>query len=87
VVAFGTTVPPADGLPTYEWYYKELTILNPRAARPRDCDEAVRLAAAGQVDVGRLVTARYPLDRIADALAACRDSRQLKVVLDVAPRG
>ena len=87
VVAFGTTVPPADGLPTYEWYYKELTILNPRAARPRDCDEAVRLAAARQVNVGHLVTARYPLDRIADALAACRDSRQLKVVLDVAPRG
>ena len=35
VLVFGITVPAADRMPTYEWYVKELTILNPRAARPR----------------------------------------------------
>jgi threonine dehydrogenase-like Zn-dependent dehydrogenase len=84
VVVFGTTVSPAGGLPTYDWYYKELTILNPRAARPRDCDQAVRLAAAHRVELAPLVTARFPLEQVTDALAACRDSRQLKVVLDIA---
>src|SRR6266851_6037288 len=69
VVVFGTTAPHADGMPTYEWYYKELTILNPRAARPRDCDEAIRLAAAGRLDLAPLVTARYPLEQAAKALA------------------
>lgn len=83
VVVFGTTAPHADGMPTYEWYYKELTILNPRAARPRDCDEAIRLAAAGRLDLAPLVTARYPLEQAAKALAACADQAQLKVVLDI----
>jgi L-iditol 2-dehydrogenase len=83
VVVFGTTAPHADGMPTYEWYYKELTILNPRAARPRDCDEAIRLTAAGRLDLAPLVTARYPLEQAAKALAACADPAYLKVVLDI----
>ena len=83
VVMFGTTAPDADGLPTYEWYLKELTILCPRAARPRDCDRAVRLCADGRLDLEPLVTARFPVERITDALTACRDPRQLKVVLDI----
>ena len=45
VLVYGTTVPAADGLPTYDWYLKELTIRNTRAARPRDCDLAIRLYA------------------------------------------
>jgi L-iditol 2-dehydrogenase len=84
VVVFGTTTPAADGLPTYEWYYKELTIRCPRAARPRDCDRAVRLCADGRLDLAPLVTAHFPVERINDAMAACRDPHQLKVVLDIA---
>ncbi len=84
VLVFGTTAPAADGLPTYEWYLKELTIRNPRAARPRDCDLAIQLAADRRVDLAPLVTARFPLDQAALALAACADPAQLKVVLDIA---
>ena len=84
VVMFGIT-PAADGLPTYQWYYKELTIRCPRAARPRDCDRAVRLCADGRLDLAPLVTARFPVERITDALAASRDPSQLKVVLDLTP--
>lgn len=83
VLVFGTTAPAADGLPTYEWYLKELTILNPRAARPRDCDTAIRLAAGRRLELAALVTARFPLAQAGGALAACGDSGQLKVVLDV----
>jgi threonine dehydrogenase-like Zn-dependent dehydrogenase len=98
VVAFGTVVPgstvvpgntavpgtPAYGpLPTYDWYLKELTILSPRAARPRDCDLAVQLCAEHRLDLAPLVTGRFPLDHAARALTASRDPEQLKVVLDI----
>jgi len=84
VLVFGTTAPSADALPTYEWYFKELTIRNPRAARPRDCDAAIALAAAGRLELAALVTARFPLAQAGPALAACADPGQLKVMLDVA---
>ena len=82
VLAFGIT-PAADALPTYEWYRKELTIRSPRAARPRDCDTAVELAASGRLELARLVTARFPLADAAWALAACAEPGQLKVLLEV----
>ena len=75
--------PAADGLPTYQWYFKELTILNPRAARPRDCDAAIRLAAGRRLELAPLVTARFPLAEAGRALAACAEPGQLKVMLDV----
>jgi L-iditol 2-dehydrogenase len=87
VLVFGTTAPAADGMPTYDWYFKELTIQNTRAARPRDCDLAIQLAAERRLDLAPLVTARFPLEQAGPALAACADSAQLKVVLDIAPPG
>lgn len=81
VLAFGTTVE-ADGMPTYQWYYKELTILNSRAARPRDFARAIDLARH-QLRLAPLVSAAYPLERAADALVACADSDRLKVVIDI----
>lgn len=81
VVVFGTTAPTADGLPTYRWYHNELTIRCPRAQTPADCDEAIALAAARKVQLAPLVTARFPLASAAEALRACSDPAQLKVVL------
>jgi (R,R)-butanediol dehydrogenase / meso-butanediol dehydrogenase / diacetyl reductase len=85
VIAFGIIATAAEITP-YEWYLKELTIHSPRAARPRDCDSAIRLCAERRLDLDPLVTARFPLTRLPDALAACRDPAQLKVVITVASR-
>lgn len=90
VVAFGIipgTFARDAGITPYEWYMKELTIHSPRAARPRDCDTAISLCARGRLELDPLVTARYPLERLPDALAATRDPAQLKVVVDVGLRG
>jgi L-iditol 2-dehydrogenase len=83
VLVFGTiTASDAEDLPLYQLYFKELTILNPRAALPRDYDRAIALAAAGQVQLAPLFSRWYPLD---DVDAAFRDmaspTRDLKVAL------
>jgi len=83
VILFGT-MRTADGLPAYDGYLKELTIRCPRASRPRDFDTAIRLCAGGQLDVAPLVTGRFPLGKLSEALGASEDPAQLKVVLDVA---
>jgi threonine dehydrogenase-like Zn-dependent dehydrogenase len=80
VVAFGASTHGADLTP-YDWYLKELTIRSPRAARPRDCDTAITLCAQRLLDPEPLVTARFPLARLPDALGASRDPAQLKVVV------
>lgn len=87
VLVFGTTSPTADGMPTYEWYYRELTIVNPRAARARDYDRAMALAASGAVRLSPLLSARFDLADAADAFAACDDPGRLKVVLEVTTEG
>ncbi|MQA95273.1 MAG: alcohol dehydrogenase catalytic domain-containing protein [Streptosporangiales bacterium] len=81
VLCYGTIAPHADQVPTYDWYLKELRLLGARAARPRDFPRAIALAA-GPLRLAPLLTATYPLDRAADAVAACADPTQLKVVLD-----
>jgi L-iditol 2-dehydrogenase len=82
VVAFGILAHGAEFLP-YQWYLKELTIHSPRAARPRDCDSAIGLCAQRRLDLAPLVTGRFPLARLTDALAASRDPAHLKVVVEL----
>jgi L-iditol 2-dehydrogenase len=86
VILFGTLAS-AGGLPTYEAYLKELTIRCPRASRPRDFDAAIRLCAARRVDIAPLVTGRFPLAKVTEALAASERPEHLKIVLDVAGQG
>jgi threonine dehydrogenase-like Zn-dependent dehydrogenase len=81
VLVFGTTVE-ADAMPTYHWYYKELTIVCPRSARPRDFSRAITLARH-QLRLAPLVTAAYPLEAVAEALESCSGPDRLKVVLEV----
>lgn len=86
VMVFGITTSVAQTSP-YDWYYKELTIASPRAARPRDYDSAVTLCAQRRLDLAPLVTSRFPLSQLAAALSASADPAQLKVVLDIAGAG
>jgi L-iditol 2-dehydrogenase len=84
VLIFGTTAPAADGIPTYEWYRKELTLLNPRAARPRDFTAAISAVRDGLVSPARLITSSYRLEEIDAAVLAAGQPEQIKVMLTVA---
>jgi threonine dehydrogenase-like Zn-dependent dehydrogenase len=84
VLIFGTTAPVADGMPTYEWYRKELTLLNPRAARPRDFTAAISAVRDGLVSPARLITSSYSLDEFEAAVMAAARPEQIKVMLTVA---
>jgi threonine dehydrogenase-like Zn-dependent dehydrogenase len=44
-----------------------------------DVERAIALIASGAVPAGRLVTAEFPLDRVADAFAAARTGAEIKV--------
>lgn len=81
VLVFGTVTPAADGMPTYDWYRKELTLVNTRAARPRDFTAAISVVASGQVRPRDLITARYPLAAVRRAVGATGHADQVKVML------
>ena len=63
-------------------HYRELTLTGTTANDTADCRRALELATAGRVDLARLVTARFPLDRADDAFAAAGGGRELKVVIE-----
>jgi threonine dehydrogenase-like Zn-dependent dehydrogenase len=52
---------------TFPLYYKELTLYGTRALTPGDFAPAIDLVASGAVVVDGLITASYPLHRVAAA--------------------
>ena len=81
VIVYGTVTGAGKTIPYYQLYFKELTLHNPRAARPGDYDAAIELAAGGRIRLTPLVTARYPLEEAEAALAAAGSGNHLKVLL------
>lgn len=83
VLVFGTISTPPDGLNWYQLYAKELAIFNPRAARPRDYDRGIDLAARGILRLAPLWSRGTALTDATDALALARSADTLKVTLHV----
>lgn len=83
VVAFGITPRVDPELATYQLYFKELALINARAARARDYQRGVELAGAGRLELQRLWTHGFPLEQAEDAFAALDGPDALKVTLEV----
>ena len=81
VVLFGTITADHGALPFYSLYLKEVTIANPRAAKPEDFPAAIELASSGAVRLAPLVTHTYPLEAAREAIEMSRSSGSLKVLL------
>ncbi len=65
-------------------FAKELVIKGSRVYTDRDYGEAISTVQDGKVDVVKLITAVYPLERIKDALEAARENRDknIKIMLE-----
>jgi L-iditol 2-dehydrogenase len=82
IIVFGTITEDAGELPFYQLYYKELSLANPRAAKPEDFPASIGLVAAGTVELDPLVTHTFPLESAEEAIATSGESSSLKVILD-----
>lgn len=85
VLAYSTYTEKEGKLPFYDWYYKELQIINARAAKSEDYPACIDLVRRGDVRLGPLISHTLPLQQLGDALGILTGgdgSRHMKVILD-----
>lgn len=75
----GTTIP---GFDTNTIHYKELTVTGSHGSLPRQHRAAVEMIASGKLDLSKIVTHRFPLEKINEALAAAEGHRGMKVIVE-----
>jgi len=64
-------------------HYKELVITGTTACSTDDCRRAARIVNTGQIDLSRLVGARYSLQDAGPAFLAAEAGKSLKVILEI----
>ena len=71
-------------LPFYDLYFKELQVLNARAAKGRDFEECIKLVEDGSVDLGALVTHALPYTELNNAIQMLIEpsDERLKIILE-----
>ena len=85
VLAYSTYTEKQGELPFYDWYFKELQIINTRAAKSEDYPACIDLVQRGQVRLDPLISHTLPLAKLDEALALLTGgggSRHMKVILD-----
>jgi len=84
IVLFGITSATSGTLPFYDLYFKELTLINNRAATAQDFPVMIDLVDRGALRLQPLVTHRMALDELGAALGMVEDGaeRRLKIILD-----
>jgi 6-hydroxycyclohex-1-ene-1-carbonyl-CoA dehydrogenase len=61
--------------------FRELDVIGSLGCRPVDYPRAIELVRQGRVRLGELVTHRFPLERIAEALDVLRSGNAIRVVV------
>jgi 2-desacetyl-2-hydroxyethyl bacteriochlorophyllide A dehydrogenase len=84
ILLFGITNATSGALPFYDLYFKELTLINNRAATAQDFPVMIDLVDRGAVRLEPLVTHRMALDELGTALGMLEDGAdgRLKIILD-----
>jgi 2-desacetyl-2-hydroxyethyl bacteriochlorophyllide A dehydrogenase len=84
ILMFGILSETTGDLPLYQLYFKELTLLNTRAATGRDFPATIDLVERGALRLEPLITHRMPLERLETALGMVGDRMdgRLKIILD-----
>jgi len=63
-------------------HYREMLVTGTTANDTADCRQALELVLDGRLDLGHVVTARFPLQRAEEAFAAAAGGAELKVVIE-----
>jgi len=84
ILLFGVYTFTEAVLPFYQLYYKELTIINSRAARRADFQTCIDLVNSGQVELDSMISHVLPLTDLEKAFTMLdqRDDHRMKVTLD-----
>jgi L-iditol 2-dehydrogenase len=84
ILLFGITSATSGELPFYDLYFKELTLINSRAATAQDFPAMIDLVDRGVVRLEPLISHRMSLGELATALGMVEDGaeRRLKIILD-----
>jgi L-iditol 2-dehydrogenase len=62
-------------------HYKELSVFGSHASSPADNRVALERISAGEIRIGKYISAFYPLDRIEEAFEALKSERVLKIMI------
>jgi threonine dehydrogenase-like Zn-dependent dehydrogenase len=84
ILMFGILSETTGDLPLYQLYFKELTLLNTRAATGRDFPATIDLVERGALRLEPLITHRMPMEKLETALGMVGDRMdgRLKIILD-----
>jgi len=84
ILPFGIYTEGEGALPFYQFYFKELAIINTRAAKAEDYTGSIDLVQRGIVDLKPLISHGFPLDEIGQALDLLdgSESGRMKIIFD-----
>ena len=84
LLLFGITTATEGGVPFYQFYFKELAIVNSRAAKSEDYPASIDLVASGAVKLEPLVTDVVPLSDLGAAMRRLESdsAQQMKITLE-----
>jgi threonine dehydrogenase-like Zn-dependent dehydrogenase len=84
ILLFGISNATSGALPFYDLYFKELTLINNRAATAQDFPIMIDLVDRGAVRLEPLITHRMHLDELGTALGMVENGaeRRLKIILN-----
>ena len=86
VIPFGIYPSGQAELPFYDFYFKELQIINVRAAKGSDFSSCIKLVSAGEVDLEALITHSLPYTELNSAIRMLMEpsDERIKVILEAA---
>ena len=84
LLLFGIYTATEAALPFYQLYFKELSIINARAARREDYPACIDLVSSAAVQLDPLISHVLPLDELEQAITMLekRDDQRMKVILN-----
>jgi 2-desacetyl-2-hydroxyethyl bacteriochlorophyllide A dehydrogenase len=84
VIPFGIYPSGQAELPFYDFYFKELQIINVRAAKGSDFSSCIKLVSAGEVDLEALITHSLPYTELNSAIRMLMEpsDERIKVIME-----